>query len=220
MFKAVFIDYTGTTVHEDTPEMTEVIGRVSKHCDLHDPRAMMKTWIGHRTAMEHAAFGEDYITEDEITARGFRLFTEQYGLIEDLDALNALMVQSWSNAALFSDAKVFFEKCPLPIYVISNNSRHYVEKAMADNDLHPAGIICADDARAYKPRRELFEYALHAAGCRAEEAVHIGDSYHTDVLGARAVGIRPMLVVRKGEAPAEDGLTVIRSLPEALELLK
>ena len=220
MIKAVFIDYTGTTVHEDTPEMGEVITRVAKHCDLHDPRQMMKTWIGHRVAMEQAAFGEDYITEDEITARGFRLFTEQYGLVEDLDTLNALMVRSWSNNALFEDARTFFKACPLPLYVISNNSRHYVEKAMADNGLQPAGIICADDARCYKPRRELFEYALRTAGCTADEAVHIGDSYHTDVLGARAVGIRPILLCRTGEAPEEDGLTVVRSLQDALELLK
>ncbi|MBQ3092392.1 MAG: hypothetical protein IJC44_07685 [Clostridia bacterium] len=36
----------------------------------------------------------------------------------------------------------------------------------------------------------------------------------------RAVGIRPILLCRTGEAPEEDGLTVVRSLQDALELLK
>ena len=42
--------------------------------------------------------------------------------------------------------------------------------------------------RACKPHRELFDKALEVSGCNADEVLHIGDSYGSDVLGARAAG--------------------------------
>jgi len=54
--------------------------------------------------------------------------------------------------------------------------------------------------------------AVREMGLTPGEAVHVGDSLENDVEGARAAGIRPLLLVRGGEAPA--GVEVIRSLAE------
>ena len=67
---------------------------------------------------------------------------------------------------------------------------------MKQKGLLTAGIICADMVRAYKPRREIFDKALEVSGCRAEKVLHIGDSYSSDVQGAAAAGIRPVLIQR------------------------
>lgn len=40
--KAVFIDYSGTTVQESEPDMKKAIMRISRNCDLHNPKEMMK----------------------------------------------------------------------------------------------------------------------------------------------------------------------------------
>ncbi|QNM10389.1 HAD family hydrolase [Lachnospiraceae bacterium OF09-33XD] len=106
----------------------------------------------------------------------------------------------------------------MPVYVISNNGIQYVEKAMKQKGLLTAGIICADMVRAYKPRREIFDKALEVSGCRAEKVLHIGDSYSSDVQGAAAAGIRPVLIQRTEGQEYED-VTVIRRLTEALTLL-
>lgn len=122
------------------------------------------------------------------------------------------------NAPLFADAGAFFAHCPLPIYLLSNNGAEYVGQSMRNKDLHPSGIVCADMVRAYKPHRAIFDKALELSGCRPEEAVHIGDSYTSDVQGARTAGIRPILVQRKTGKTYAD-IAVVRDLTEALPLL-
>ena len=93
-----------------------------------------------------------------------------------------------------------------------------MEKALKQKGLLTAGIIYADMVRAYKPRREIFDKALEVSGCRAEKVLHIGDSYSSDVQGAAAAGIRPVLIQRTEGQEYED-VTVIRRLTEALTLL-
>lgn len=44
MLKALFIDYTGTTVMEVGAEMKEAAMHVCKSGHLHDPKEMMRGW--------------------------------------------------------------------------------------------------------------------------------------------------------------------------------
>lgn len=73
-------------------------------------------------------------------------------------------------------------------------------------------VVPSAVAGAAKPDTRLFEAALQAAGCAANEAIHIGDSLENDVAGATAAGIAALLLVRGGDAPP--GVPVIRSLVE------
>jgi FMN phosphatase YigB (HAD superfamily) len=50
----------------------------------------------------------------------------------------------------------------------------------------------------------LFEIALTRAGAERESTVHIGDFYQVDVVGARAAGIRPVLLDQAGLRPDAD----------------
>lgn len=49
-----------------------------------------------------------------------------------------------------------------------------------------------------KPDPRLFRLALQRLGAGAETAVHVGDLYHVDVVGARAAGVRPVLLDEAG----------------------
>lgn len=53
-----------------------------------------------------------------------------------------------------------------------------------------------------KPHPGIFEHALSVMDVPASEAIHVGDSHAADVVGARAVGIRPVLVDRRVGDPA------------------
>jgi HAD superfamily hydrolase (TIGR01509 family) len=55
-----------------------------------------------------------------------------------------------------------------------------------------------------KPHPGIFEAAAAAVGVRAEEAVHVGDLYSVDVVGARAAGCRAILLDPAGAWPALD----------------
>ena len=77
------------------------------------------------------------------------------------------------------------------------------------------GAISSAEAGAAKPDPRIFERALALAGGGAQAAIHAGDSIEHDVAGARAAGLRPVLVVRAGPPPAlPDGVVVIASLTE------
>jgi putative hydrolase of the HAD superfamily len=73
-------------------------------------------------------------------------------------------------------------------------------------------VVTSADVGAAKPDPALFMRALEQAGVPPEEAVHVGDSLDNDVAGARAAGLRPLLLVRHGEPP--DGVETLRSLAE------
>jgi len=79
------------------------------------------------------------------------------------------------------------------------------------------GVVTSADVGAAKPDPRVFERALAVAGVNAAGAVHVGDSIDNDVNGARAAGIRAVLVLRAG-APL-DGVEAVRSLAELLALI-
>jgi putative hydrolase of the HAD superfamily len=79
------------------------------------------------------------------------------------------------------------------------------------------GVVTSADVRSAKPGPEVFLRALAVAGARPEEALHVGDSVANDVEGARAAGIRALLVARSGEVPPD--VDAVRSLEEVASLI-
>ncbi len=75
--------------------------------------------------------------------------------------------------------------------------------------------------RLAKPDPQLFATALQRADEVADYTIHIGDAYPLDVLGARATGITPVLLDRRGDLdPAQLDCIVIHDLYELLDLLE
>lgn len=218
MTKAVFIDYMGTTVDERSPEMTEIVRRICKNSGVHDPRQVQRFILDTRRRYETDSYLDAYLTEDEIVDRLISDMEVQIGLADEPDALRGLIRSHWVNAPVFPDARTFFEQCQVPIYIITNNGLPYMEQALRHNGLNAAGVVSADTVRAYKPHREVFDEALRLSGCAPDEAVHIGDSYATDVAGARSAGVRPVLLLRGGEQQHSD-VDTVDDLALALNLI-
>jgi len=70
-----------------------------------------------------------------------------------------------------------------------------------------------------KPHPPIFLAALERAHVQAPEALMVGDSYSSDIQGARGVGIRPLLLDREGILTDINDCPRIRSLPEVLGYL-
>ena len=69
-----------------------------------------------------------------------------------------------------------------------------------------------------KPDPRLFELALERAGGRKETTLHVGDFYWIDVQGARAAGLRAVLLDSAGLYPEAD-CPRVRSLGALADLL-
>ena len=75
--------------------------------------------------------------------------------------------------------------------------------------------------RLAKPDPALFDTALRRADAIPDYALHIGDSYVLDVLGARAAGITPVLLDRRGAiVPGTVDCAVVRDLYGLLDVLE
>lgn len=74
-----------------------------------------------------------------------------------------------------------------------------------------------------KPNPGIFEHALEQLSVSPERAWHVGDSYKADVIGARRVGITPVIIDRSGADPArlreEHGEPELRAISDLYELL-
>jgi putative hydrolase of the HAD superfamily len=157
---------------------------------------------GLRDRCAHALMGELGIAElDHATARGAMLAALEFApypdaapALEELKAAGVKLViaSNWD--------------CSLPDWLEPLGLLELVDE-----------VVTSADVGAAKPDPALFLCALEQAGVPAAEAVHVGDSLDNDVAGARAAGVRPLLLVRQGEAPV--GVEVLRSLAELPSLI-
>jgi putative hydrolase of the HAD superfamily len=79
------------------------------------------------------------------------------------------------------------------------------------------GVVTSAVAGAAKPNPAIFGRALELLGAEVGGSAHVGDSLENDVEGARAAGLRAILVARDRNAPA--GMEAIGSLAELPSLL-
>ncbi|MDB4967642.1 MAG: 2-haloalkanoic acid dehalogenase [Myxococcales bacterium] len=86
-------------------------------------------------------------------------------------------------------------KAGVPVVVVSN-SEGQLEVLFAQLGL--AGefdlVIDSHVAGVEKPDPRIFQIALERAGVAARDALHLGDTFATDVVGARAAGVRVALI--------------------------
>jgi putative hydrolase of the HAD superfamily len=69
-------------------------------------------------------------------------------------------------------------------------------------------ITYSQEAGAEKPDPAPFRLALQRANRAPRECLHVGDSFEVDVVGARGVGIEPILVDRKMRYSRTDCITI------------
>ena len=106
--------------------------------------------------------------------------------------------------------------------LVTNNSRSSVDTILAKHPLPVDTVVCRDDGPT-KPAPSLFTHALTQLGVSPEEAVAVGDA-HYDYLGARAAGIREVILVSlspwmKEQLPADAVYREAADLSEAATIL-
>jgi putative hydrolase of the HAD superfamily len=157
-------------------------------------------------------------------------FTEQIvvGMGGAGDAARACatdMVREWErheNFALYEDALPVLEELrrrELKIGLVTNGQRDVAEFA----DHHGLEVDAMVGSKAHgriKPHPSIFFAALSALEVGPEETAMVGDSYEDDIEGARALGIRAILLDRDGLRPdAPDRIDTLFALPAALGLV-
>lgn len=216
MVKAVFLDFYGTVVHEDgevIKKIKEII--IEKGC-VSNRSEIGAFWWNEFQTMFTNAYRTTFETQRELEYKSLEKTLKKFKSSANPVELSDMMFAHWVKPPIFDESKEFFEKCPVPIYIVSNIDTADILNALEYHGLKPAGVFTSEDARAYKPRKELFQMALQSVGLNGNEVVHIGDSLCSDVKGAGELGINAIWVNRSlKEVPA--GVTAIRNLLEVFD---
>jgi putative hydrolase of the HAD superfamily len=102
-------------------------------------------------------------------------------------------------------------KTHVRIGVVSNNlvAEQVAKLRACGLDSQVDELVVSEEAGCAKPAVRIFEIALDRLGCRAGDAVMVGDNWPNDVGGAHAAGIRAVWFNRDGrlrpdETPADE----------------
>ena len=164
----------------------------------------MGTWELFRTALE-AALGDLGV---EVPAR-------------ELDVSTDILSRTFLRTRLHEGARELLAFCRslgLRTGIISDADSALLRSLLEKHGLLPLldVVIISDEVGLLKPDPRVFDAALRAIGCGAEEAMMVGDA-RRDVEGAKRAGMRAVLVLRAGKEPPEldaEPDIVVGSLPE------
>ena len=157
-------------------------------------------------------------------------FLREVGIQEHVDQIAWELLQSGhylfaaNSITLYDDAiptLQYFRDAGFKLAIVSNwdTPLDPLTERLGIADYFDA-IVASHDmrVRSEKPDSRIFNYALTAVGVSAEESVHVGDTYEADIVGARNIGIRPILLDRDGSQAGRWNES-IQSLSELPELL-
>lgn len=214
MVKAIFIDFYGTVVYEDGAVIKVVTQEIFDTGIAENVSEIGTFWWKEFQAAFMNSYGETFQTQRALEYQSLVSTIKNFGSTADAVKLSNMMFDYWRKPPIFNESKEFFENCAVPIYIVSNIDREDILKAIEFHGLKPAGIFTSEDAKSYKPRKELFEFAFNRTGLKPNEVIHIGDSLSSDIQGANAVGINAIWVNRSfREVP--EGVVSIGNLMEA-----
>ena len=218
MIKALFVDFYGTVVHEDGAVIKVITQMIKDTGDGSDTSEIGSFWWNDFQTMFLNSYGDEFETQRDLERKSLEHTIAKFNSSADASQLSEMMFEHWMKPPIFEEAKEFFSKSPVPVYIVSNIDTSDIICAIEYHGLSHAGVFTSEDARSYKPCRELFELALSKTGLKPDEVIHIGDSISSDVKGASALGIKTLWLNRFGKA-VPDGVTDIKNLLEAYNFL-
>lgn len=111
----------------------------------------------------------------------------------------------------------------VPLVILSNSMVELIPRSVAHLRAPFHAVYTAEEARAYKPRMQAFEYMFDQLGCGPEQMMHVSSSFRYDLMTASDLGFMARAFIDRGHEPSSDGygvnrLTDVRQLPALLGL--
>lgn len=176
----------------------------------------------------HARLLDGELTLQEARRERFRRLFSEVGA-EDTDDLLQTAVEGYGRAyreswRVVPGAEELLRRVGerAKVAVVTNNLlREQRDKLSALGlDRYVDALIASEEVGVAKPEPEIFRVALQRVGCAPDEAVAVGDSWASDIVGARAAGIPAVWFNARGAECPEPGLAQeIRALEPVEEVL-
>lgn len=195
MDTVVTFDCYGTLVDFDLNRVTRAILKERLRIDGVDETEFLRDF----RVMRFQAVLEEYRPYKKVLPLSLEHAMRLHGLpyrTEDGDALVAAV----PTFGPFPEVPAVLTKLKekYQIAIISNTDddliRGNVERIGVDFDF----VITAEQARAYKPQRQAFEYALRTVGRAADQVIHVAQGFEYDIIPTHGLGMRRIWINRSG----------------------
>lgn len=118
------------------------------------------------------------------------------------------------------DAKMIYERVPtwgphadvpaglakvareIPLVALSNAMDSQIMSNVEKLGAPFHAVYTAQQANAYKPRFQAFEYMFDMLNCNPEDILHVSSSFRYDLMSAHDLGIKNKVWVNRGHEPA------------------
>ena len=231
MIKAVFFDFFNTLAYYQPPREQVYIDVCGDHGISVEEKALATSlpladtfWrdenrrnpLEKRTQEKKFAFWTEYVLR-VVKGAGAEISRDLAGKI-----LAKMQQMKWEFKAFHdvTDTLKSLKERDLMLGLISNAGQD-MQKTYEELGLQPYldYYVTSLEVGYDKPQPEIFQAALQKAKVGAEESIYVGDQYELDIVGARGVGMKAILIDRKNWFPHIIDCPRIQSLDEIVKYI-
>jgi 2-haloalkanoic acid dehalogenase type II len=221
--RAVLLDFYGTVVHEDDLSIREICDRIAAGSALPVSAGEIGAYWGQSFRRCCEQHGPAFDLQTNLARRSLEDVLAHFDVALDAEALSESLCAHWRQPPIWDESIAVLSQCSVPICLVSNIDNASLRSALVHHGLIFDPIVTSEDCRAYKPRPEMFDRALGLLGLLPADVLHVGDSFGSDVCGARAKAIPVLWINRRGRAVPEGEVApdyVAKDLAGLLDILE
>ena len=233
MIKAIFFDWFNTLAHYHPPREeleSQALKELGFDCIPESPQPGL--YLGDKYLYEENARlpirQRSREEQTKLYTRFHRIILKEAGITAADDVVSKLLFRMFElntnmKFVLFDDVSATLKGLKeknLKLGLLTNLQTE------VDSMCRELGIaayldftVTSAEVGADKPQPPIFLKALELAHVKAAEAIHVGDQYQNDVLGARGVGISPILLDRADYYTEITDCPRIRRLTEVIKYI-
>ena len=225
LLKAVFFDVGNTLLypHPSVSHVVEEILRAAGHdrdlAAIDELMPLVDAYYEDRFRADDTFWTSEEATSD-VWVGMYSLLARRLGIEDEAEAIARAVYDEFGRAErwrAYDDVRPALERLSASgtaVGIISNWDRR-LEGLLTGLGYRTliATVVSSASVGLHKPDPRIFELACERLGVTPGECAHVGDHFYSDILGARAVGMKAVLIDRRGEGcPAS--VPVIRTLDE------
>lgn len=190
-YKAIFLDFYGTLVHEDDDILPLIYEQVQATAQVNcTHKEIGGYWWAAFSHMFRNSYGQSFQTQREIGLTSLVKTIEHFESSCIAEEIIQIQFEHWMKPCIYADTAPFLQQLTgVPVYVLSNIDSSDINAAMDYHKMNYTAVITSEDVRSYKPRPEMFREAQRMSQLTPNEVIHIGDSIISDVQGAQQLDI-------------------------------
>ena len=194
-FQAITFDCYGTLIDWESGILRALRPLLAEHGKRVSDEQVLALYAELEPAAQSAEYQPYRLVLEEVV----RGMGQHFGFSVSTDEARGLAA-SLKNWTPFPDtvAALRVLKSKYRLGIISNTDDDLFSDTARHLHIAFDWVITAEQSRAYKPARAIFELALKKIGLAPEKVLHAGQSVFHDMVPARQMGMATVLVTRRG----------------------